>query len=249
MVSSCPQNLHYMTSTFCSLLAPFLWTHIAGLNKPLNHILLGGAGMMHHTALTGASVGSHQHSWWQENLSNKLLGFAVLLVCVLAPMQTMHMVKFDIPAIEKWAKLLHWFRCPTNILKLRPFPSKTKPGSQPPAHSLEQAQKGQNEGATWSILPVRCTWPRQATPQLFTILAPPVCSSTAEPALSYHHLTSVVGCLYSESKGSTNANQWVKALKNVSVPEALSEDDCCFPFLPSHCYKLIPTSLYRPSFS
>lgn len=56
---------------------------------------------------------------------------------------------------------------------------------------------------------------------LLTILATAVCSSAAGPlTCSITTLNSVVVLLYSESKVSTNTNQWERALKNMSVTES-----------------------------
>lgn len=183
MVSSCPHNLHYTTVMLCSLLAPIslnLYYRIKQAIKPhLARLCWDDASYSSDRSKCRVST-----FFVTREPVKQVTWVCCPVACALAPRQTTHMVKFDIPGIAKWDKLLHCFRCPTNILKLKPVwvPLKTKTQfSATCAHSPEQAQQGQNEGATWSILSAWHTWPRQATPQLVTILAPAVCCSTAEP--------------------------------------------------------------------
>lgn len=161
------------------------------------------------------SSASHEHPYWSQNLSNKLLVAAVLLL--LAVLQSV---------LSPQGRQCMWWNFPSLQLL-----------TEPSFYINSGAQQASE--CFWSLpshkpSSVRAVWRRHVehsaqclsyTPaldklshgHLLTILATTVCSSAAGPLIcSITTLNSVVVLLYSESKVSTTRNQWERALKNMT---------------------------------
>lgn len=136
-------------------------------------------------------------------------------VCTLSPRQTVHVVKFPKPPHINWTKFLHRFWCPASFsMLLSPALPSHKPSSIRAVWRRHLKHSAQCLSYTAAL-------DKLSHGHLLTILATPVCSSAAGPlTCSITTLNSVVVLLYSESKVSTNINQWERALKNMTYTES-----------------------------
>lgn len=143
-------------------------------------------------------------------------------VCSLSPRQTMHVVRFPKPPPINWTKFLHRFWCPASFRML-----------SPPLPRSQQCQSCMKEAlGAFCPIPVLHTCPRQAVPwpptyhsgnsSLLSAAGPLTCSITT--------LNSVVVLLYSESKVSTNTNQWEKSTQKYGSNWKYFEKTAAFLF-------------------
>lgn len=124
----------------------------------------------------------------------------------------MPMVKFSKPPPITWAEFLYQFRCPASFRMLL---------SPPTCPAVSRAVWRRHLEHSAQCLSYTLGLDKPSHGHLLTILATVVCSSVAgPPTCSITTLNSVVVLLYSESKVSTNTNQWERALKNMSVTES-----------------------------
>lgn len=199
-----PPTPYTTQQSVCSLPVPVPWTYpdVAAFSiKPLNLLLHRLCALiMPHTALTGVSSASHQHPYWSENLSNKLVMSAVLQ-SVLSPRGTQSM----------------WWNFPSLHLLIEPSFYIGSGAQQVSEHFWAlPSHKPSSVRAVWRrhleqsapCLSYTLALDELSHGHLLTILTTAVCSSAAGPlTCSITALNSVVMLLYSEGKVSTTTNQ------------------------------------------